>query len=385
MENNLNATENVKQNYPINDRFLQVIDHYGYTAYRLSKESDISQSQIAHIKNHRNKVSDNVIDELLKVFPEVNRDWLLIGKGNMLNSQEDNVNLYLKEAFSRLGKPQTEVIKDLGVSQQYVSALMSGKKTVGKEVANKLSELYGFDKGAILTGESAPTVEVLSPYLSRIEQVARHLGYSTVDDFARRNLEYKTKKQIQQLKNVSNTDIAPLVDITKKNDNINFRWLLTGEGDMLTTPQIKLSDLQIYEPDEIDPNDEYSVPLLPISAMGGSLTGFADSLDSRYRLQRLKVPVKGADWAMFVNGDSMAPECPNGSLVVVKRINELAFIEWGKIFVLDTCNGNILKRLKPTKDKRVVLCESINPEYPPFEVNLDDVFNIFVKVMCVSF
>lgn len=303
----------------------------------------------------------------------------------------------LEKAFAYLKgqqivKTQKDISEKTGISVETLTRALKGKSGyLTDKLLRKIANVFDFNQSWLLNGEgemlNAPNTETLtsSPYLARIEQVARHLGYSTVDDFARRNLEYKTKKQIERLKNASNADITPLTDITKKNDNINFRWLLTGEGNMLTTPQVTLSDLQIYEPDEIDPNDEYSVPLLPISAMGGSLTGFADSLDSRYRLQRLKVPVKGADWAMFVNGDSMAPECPNGSLVVVKRINELAFIEWGKIFVLDTCNGNILKRLKPTKDKRVVLCESINPEYPPFEVNLDDVFNIFVKVMCVSF
>ncbi len=303
----------------------------------------------------------------------------------------------LEKAFAYLKgqqivKTQKDISEKTGISVETLTRALKGKSGyLTDKLLRKIANVFDFNQSWLLNGEgemlNTPNTEPLtsSPYLSRIEQVARHIGYKTIDDFAKINLQYKTKKQIDRLKNASNADITPLTDITKKNDNINFRWLLTGEGNMLTTPQVTLSDLQIYEPDEIDPNDEYSVPLLPISAMGGSLTGFADSLDSRYRLQRLKVPVKGADWAMFVNGDSMAPECPNGSLVVVKRINELAFIEWGKIFVLDTCNGNILKRLKPTKDKRVVLCESINPEYPPFEVNLDDVFNIFVKVMCVSF
>ena len=72
---------------------------------------------------------------------------------NNLDNQNGNVNLYLKEAFSKLGKKQYEVVQDLGVSQSYVSALMAGKKAVGKVVAEKLADLYGFDKGAILTGK----------------------------------------------------------------------------------------------------------------------------------------------------------------------------------------------------------------------------------------
>lgn len=69
------------------------------------------------------------------------------------NNKDGNINYYLKNAFESLGKTQSEVIKDLGKSQPYVSSLMKGKKTVGKEVAKQLEEMYGFDAGAILTGK----------------------------------------------------------------------------------------------------------------------------------------------------------------------------------------------------------------------------------------
>ncbi len=64
------------------------------------------------------------------------------------------MNEYLREAFSELGKTQKEIIEDLGKSQPYVSALMNGKKDVGKDVAYKLTELYGFDYASILRGVS---------------------------------------------------------------------------------------------------------------------------------------------------------------------------------------------------------------------------------------
>lgn len=62
-------------------------------------------------------------------------------------------NNYLITAFQRLGKEQSQIIEDLEVSQPYVSALMSGKKPVGKKMAKKLVELYGFDLIGILTGD----------------------------------------------------------------------------------------------------------------------------------------------------------------------------------------------------------------------------------------
>ena len=62
------------------------------------------------------------------------------------------INKYLVQAFKKLGKPQKEIIADLEQPQPYVSALMNGKKSVGKDVAKKLHDLYGFDIAASMTG-----------------------------------------------------------------------------------------------------------------------------------------------------------------------------------------------------------------------------------------
>nr|DAH94414.1 MAG TPA: hypothetical protein [Caudoviricetes sp.] len=39
----------------------------------------------------------------------------------------------------------------------------------------------------------------------------------------------------------------------------------------------------------------------------------------------------------------------------------------------------------PTNDPNTVLCESINPKYPPFEVNLENVNGVYRVIMCMSF
>jgi putative phage repressor len=89
MKDNLDTQQNVKQSIPINDRFLDVLKYYNYSGYKISQETNISQSQITHIKSYRNKVSDDVMEELLKKFPEINKDWLLTGNGSMLTQQEE--------------------------------------------------------------------------------------------------------------------------------------------------------------------------------------------------------------------------------------------------------------------------------------------------------
>ena len=81
MKKNGHIQQNV--NYAVNDRFLKVLDFYDCTAYKLSKLTNISQSQITHLRSYRNKVSDDLVSELLRVFPDVNKVWLLTGEGEM--------------------------------------------------------------------------------------------------------------------------------------------------------------------------------------------------------------------------------------------------------------------------------------------------------------
>lgn len=61
--------------------------------------------------------------------------------------------IYLGSFFKKTKKKQEDIAKDLSVTQQYVSSILSGKKSVGKKVAAKLSELYGLSYSWLLTGE----------------------------------------------------------------------------------------------------------------------------------------------------------------------------------------------------------------------------------------
>ena len=127
------------------------------------------------------------------------------------------------------------------------------------------------------------------------------------------------------------------------------------------------------------------VPLLPISAQGGSLNDFVVSV-SLQDCEKIISPINGADIAITISGDSMADEYPNGSIVLAKRINERAFIDWGKVYVLDTCNGVVVKTLTPSEKEDCIRCVSINPDpiYAPFEVALNDIYGVYRVMLCMA-
>lgn len=163
----------------------------------------------------------------------------------------------------------------------------------------------------------------------------------------------------------------------------NKTWLMTGEGDMLSSTS-SAKPQQSKKAERVTDDEAYKVPLVPISALAGSLNDFSLSV-KRDDCETVISPIKDIDMAIKISGDSMEPEYPADSQVFVKKINERAFLEWGRVYVLNTCNGIVIKRLMPTNDPNTVLCESINPKYPPFEVNLENVNGVYRVMMCMSF
>ena len=150
MENNSDTQQNVKQSIPINDRFLEVLKHYNYSGYKLSQETNISQSQITHIKGYRNKVSDDVMEELLKKFPEINKDWLLTGNGSMLVPQieevvpeeEEEEESYLRTERNKYGLSLQDIHEYTKISVKDLRLYDSGEEEMPKKVRRTLEGFF---------------------------------------------------------------------------------------------------------------------------------------------------------------------------------------------------------------------------------------------------
>lgn len=168
---------------------------------------------------------------------------------------------------------------------------------------------------------------------------------------------------------------ATLSKIHDAYPDLNLTWLKAGVGSM-------------YGEEDPEPGSKKSaelLPLLPIQAQAGSLNDFNHGV-LQWECEMIISPIKGADFAMSVSGESMAPEYPNGSQIFVKKINEKAFIDWGRAYLLDTVNGRVIKILTPSEHDGYIKCSSLNPDprYAPFEVAMDDIYGIYRILLCMS-
>lgn len=120
------------------------------------------------------------------------------------------------------------------------------------------------------------------------------------------------------------------------------------------------------EGDAPQEDENAAVLVIPYGARGGTIGDFLDGIHD-YDCERITSPIKGAYYAMEVTGDSMAPEYPSGSRVLIKKVDPV-FIEWNEVYVLDTPNGAVIKRIRKTDNPDVVECVSINPAYQSYTI-----------------
>lgn len=210
-----------------------------------------------------------------------------------------------------------------------------------------------------------------------INKVIEYSGLSPAKFAAK--IQSKTSQAIYDLQSGKTKTISSEMEnkIISCYPEINKIWLHTGEGEMLKESNDKICQ---------DGKGEYITYLLPMRAMGGSLTGVAQDGVSLQNCEQVISPIKGIDFAITVYGESMAPEYPSGSRMLIKQINPNLFIDWGKVYVLDTPNGIVVKEIRQSEREGYISCYSINPDpkFKPFDIPMCEIFGIYRVLMCLS-
>lgn len=164
--------------------------------------------------------------------------------------------------------------------------------------------------------------------------------------------------------------------LVEKYPRYSTHWLLTGEDPMLRQAHKLDSEVVAHPVQAVGEG----IPLIPISAMAGAFSG--DQQVMEYECERYVVPAfKGADFLISVKGSSMYPKYNSGDIVACKRLamSDL-FFQWNKVYVLDTDQGPLIKRVKPGSDKEHVTIVSDNERYEPFELPLDHIYHVALVI-----
>lgn len=166
-----------------------------------------------------------------------------------------------------------------------------------------------------------------------------------------------------------------LQSISLRYPELNQAWLLTGEGEMLKGETS-------HEPQQ-DGGLPHSLPLIPISVVAG-FSGTDNGGITLNDCTLYDVPEFAqakADFLIRVSGSSMYPKYSSGDVLACRKIDEITFVQWGKVYVIDSRQGQMVKRLMPAEgDDDNLMCVSDNDKYPPFKLSKSEIRSLSIVV-----
>ena len=169
---------------------------------------------------------------------------------------------------------------------------------------------------------------------------------------------------ISKIRGGSGISTSTLTKICTKCPELNVTWLLTGEGEMTNRVE-KARPIP----------ETHTLPLIPMEAFAGpGLPAYEDErIEDFYTVSEFK----NSDFLIRVKGDSMTPKYSGGDLVACKKVNDIYFLQWGRVYVVYTqSQGIMIKRVQPSENESCIKCVSDNPKYAPFDVPKDDIVSI---------
>lgn len=86
------------------ERFLSLITYFGVSTPRFAELVGVSTGLIDMIKADKREVSSKVCKKIVEKFPEINLEWLELGKGEMLvksyaqNTEHNSIKIVAEKA-----------------------------------------------------------------------------------------------------------------------------------------------------------------------------------------------------------------------------------------------------------------------------------------------
>lgn len=226
-------------------------------------------------------------------------------------------------------------------------------------------------------------IDVSNGYFAKTRSKNGSVGSDIVEKIVRYYPDVNTswlilgEGEIFKTKNKENLTILNGKENGKENGNKrNVNKTLPFESDVVS------ESISIYKSIPQESLQKKGIPLIPIDAMAGFGEGSTQVMD--YDAKVYVVPEfteLHVDFMIRVKGSSMYPKYNSGDLVACKKLfRDDVFFQWNKVYVLDTDQGALIKRVKKGIDKEHILLISDNETYDPIDLPWSKVFSIALVV-----
>jgi repressor LexA len=189
--------------------------------------------------------------------------------------------------------------------------------------------------------------------------------------FVEKELGFSNGYLAKMSKNKSSLGEDVIIKISEYLD-FSLNFLLKGDE----------NNLVLKEPEQkYQTKRKLRLPLIPLNAVAGFPSGNGDVIhidDCEY----YDIPEfnKKADYLIRVTGSSMSPKYNSGDIVACKRLSVDTFFQWNKVYLLDTEQGPLIKRIHESQTEGSLKLVSDNSKYPPFDIPKRVINNIAIVI-----
>ena len=306
----------------VNQRVKNIRIFYKMSQSAFSELLSVKQATISQVENSKINPSLDLIINIAYNFDDVNREWLLTGKGQMLktkneseNSPEKKVPVYAMEALATGALPSD--MKPIQRILQYID--YKGLKTTPFE-----------------------------------KDVGISAGY--------------LKKMLNRNGDIGSSHIQKIIDYCP---DLSLEWLISGKGEMLKT---KNESENLHE------------KKVPVYAMEALATGALPSELPREEIEDyISVPgsekYSGDLLAFRVKGASMSPTIKSGDIILAEKLESANEIKPNYIYVVIAKDGVqtavAIKRIVASRDGVHLRFTSDNRMFPSFVLEKENILSLW--------
>ena len=139
----------------INERVGQIVRELGITPSAFAKKIGKAQSSVAVIIDGRSKPGFEFLESVCNNVPELSRDWLLMGEGEMFKPKQADVTKadgYLQEHLTRLEENFSKLLEQLNVKDHQLES----KDSQIASLTRLLESVLGKSNGVPSEGRIVP-------------------------------------------------------------------------------------------------------------------------------------------------------------------------------------------------------------------------------------
>jgi transcriptional regulator with XRE-family HTH domain len=132
------------------DRLHILIQSEKLSSSKFADKIGVQRSSISHILSGRNNPSMDFIQKVLKAFPYLNSDWLLIGKGDMYNTvteptifevsskNDENKEANISSDIANNEHNKENIIKNIPLQEQNIPDTNQGRDEISSSDEEKV-------------------------------------------------------------------------------------------------------------------------------------------------------------------------------------------------------------------------------------------------------